>query len=77
VTLAVSLFLIASLAQVDHPYTSARQHLVKGLYREGNIDTYLQVVEKRYVPDNLKQYGWTVPILKAATEQRVEIKWTW
>ena len=69
----------ANPAQVvyDNPEREAVRAVSKALYRELDLDKTVKRIEKRYLPDEVKEYGGYAAIgYRIFVERRISYEWT-
>lgn len=60
----------------DNPEQEAIRNLGKAAYKQFNIDDYVDVLEKRYMPEWIvRNAGTVVVIAKIIDEQRISYTW--
>lgn len=58
------------------PEREAIRAMGKALYKEADLDEFTKRLEKRYVPDFIKEYGlWPTLVVKIVTEGRISYEW--
>lgn len=62
---------------LDSEEQDAMKALGKACYREFKLDKKLKEVEKKYIPEELKEYGgWTIMFGRIIIDKEIKFKWT-
>lgn len=74
----MSAYLISPTGQTFYNSEDAAvKYTGKALYKQFDIDKYVKVIEKNYLPEELRKYGpYAMIVARAIRDKRVSYEWT-
>lgn len=70
-------FIVAVLWTGGYSDTEGFHSAYKAAYKQTGLEQMVRIKEKRYIPKELRLYGgWTMAVVKAVTEQKVTIEYS-